>query len=242
MTMLHSVRVRRRILPILLLLFILAGSAFFLLKNVLTTVPGALVSLAEKNPEAAGFVSRYGLLSRRRCDAGAIDLTADVAGGGVPHLLQWDDRWGCAPYGSSLLAVSGCGPTSLSMVALALTGSDTPNPIAVADYSASQGWYCPGAGTSWELMRAGAEHFGLDWEELPLSESSMRQALNGGRLLILSMLPGDFTDSGHFIVVSGCSEEGFSVLDPNSSARSRCWSYETLCGQIANIWAYSAKG
>ena len=239
--MLRSARAGRRVLLLILILLLLALGVFLLWDRLFPPTPEALVTLAENNPEAADFVSRYRQLSRQKYDAGSVDLTADTASGGVPHLIQWDDRWGCAPYGESLLAVSGCGPTSLSMVVLALTGNTAVNPIAVGDYSASQGWYYPGTGTSWELMREGAEHYGLEWEELPLSEELMRQALSEGRLIILSMLPGDFTASGHFIVLSGCSGAGFSVLDPNSRERSRVWSFDALQGQIANIWAYSAK-
>jgi len=239
--MTHSGRRGRRILLIILLIAVLAGGLFLLRDRIFIRTPEELITLAEKNPEAADFVSRYRRLVRQNYDADAVDLTADMAAGGVPHLLQWDDRWGCAPYGESILAVSGCGPTCLSMVALALTGDASVNPIAVGDYSAEQGWYYPGAGTSWDLMRDGAEHFGLEWEELPLSEDIMREALFEGRLIILSMLPGDFTTSGHFIVLTVYNEEGFTVLDPNSRERSRTWSFETLSGQIGNIWAYSAQ-
>ena len=51
---------------------------------------------------------------------------------------------------------------------------------------------------------------------------------------------GDFTTSGHFIVLTEYTEEGFSVLDPNSKERSeKKWSYERIEGQIRNIWAFS---
>lgn len=203
-------------------------------------VPESIRTLAEKNPDAAAFVDAYPWLSLRTYSAETIDLQNDLASGETPHLMQWDMRWGCAPYGESVLALSGCGPTCLSMTALALTGDEQANPLAVAQYSMSQGWYVEGAGSSWELMRAGAEHFGLVWEEIPLDEGAMRSALDAGKLLILSVLPGDFTENGHFIVLCGSTPEGFSVLDPNSFALSRVWSYDELCAQIANIWAYSA--
>lgn len=203
-------------------------------------VPEPIRTLAQKNPDAAAFVAAYPSLCLRTYSAEAIDLQNDLASDETPHLMQWDMRWGCAPYGESVLALSGCGPTCLSMTAIALTGDEQANPLAVAQYSVSQGWYVEGAGSSWELMRAGAEHFGLAWEELPLDEGSMRSALDAGKMLILSMLPGDFTENGHFIVLSGTTPEGFAVLDPNSFTLSRVWSYDELCAQIANIWAYSA--
>ena len=54
------------------------------------------------------------------------------------------------------------------------------------------------------------------------------------------MLPGDFTDDGHFIIIDKYDAAGFSVLDPNSPERSARWSFERLGGQIANLWALSA--
>ena len=54
------------------------------------------------------------------------------------------------------------------------------------------------------------------------------------------MGPGDFTSSGHYIVLTGVEDGSFRVNDPNSRLRSqRLWSYEELEGQIRNIWAIS---
>ena len=52
---------------------------------------------------------------------------------------------------------------------------------------------------------------------------------------------GDFTSSGHYIVLTGWNGEAFRVNDPNSPIRSgRLWSYEELEPQIRNIWELSA--
>ena len=204
------------------------------------TYPEALVRLAENNPDAGDFVRGWAEGRAERYAAAEIDLASDVTPGELPLLLQWDARWGYADYGNTALGLTGCGPTCLSMVVVGLTGDTEANPLAVAEYSESRGWYVEGAGTSWELMREGAAHYGLRWEELPLDEAVLRAALLGGRPVIASMLPGDFTDSGHFIVLSGWEEDGIRVLDPNSPTRSaERWSYDTLKTQIGNLWAYS---
>ena len=202
--------------------------------------PQELRELAEKNPDAQAFVAQYPSMKDLEYRAADITLDADYNTDAFPHLMQWDLRWGYAQYGDGMLGLTGCGPTCLSMVTVGLTGNTEANPLAVADYSAGQGWYIEGVGSSWELMRSGAEHFGLSWQELPLDEGVMRQALKDDGALILSMLPGDFTESGHFIVVDGCTADGFKVLDPNSYARSKVWSYSELSTQIGNIWAYTA--
>ena len=68
----------------------------------------------------------------------------------------------------------------------------------------------------------------------------MKSFLNQGGLLIASMGPGDFTDSGHFIVLYGCNDSGFLVNDPNSRIRSsQTWSFSSLSGQTVSLWGFS---
>ena len=52
---------------------------------------------------------------------------------------------------------------------------------------------------------------------------------------------GDFTISGHFIVIYGYNQQGYRVNDPNCVARSRrIWSFEEIQGQIKSIWSYAS--
>ena len=52
------------------------------------------------------------------------------------------------------------------------------------------------------------------------------------------MGPGDFTSSGHYIVLTGYSDGAFSVNDPYSINNSnKKWTYEQIESQIKNIWA-----
>ncbi len=198
------------------------------------------LNLALKNPDAVDFVAGYPAQLGSSYAAADIDLSGDYIPGEIPLLMQWDARWGYAAYGSNVMGLAGCGPTCLSMVVVGLTGNTEANPLAVADYSDSQGWYWEGEGTSWELMRTGAAHYGLTWQELGLDEAAMINALNQGQVIIASMLPGDFTDFGHFIVLYAYEDGAFLVRDPNSYARSaQSWSYETLSTQIGNMWVYS---
>ena len=55
---------------------------------------------------------------------------------------------------------------------------------------------------------------------IPLSEEAIREELDSGHPLICSMRPGDFTDSGHFIVIYAEEKNGFLIRDPNSPERS----------------------
>lgn len=198
--------------------------------------PEGLLRQVLRNDEVLDFALTYPENVKKIWNPADISLDAPE---GIPHYLQWDARWGYGAYGSSVVGVSGCGPTCLSMAVVGLTGNTGANPLAVAQYSADQGWYVPGAGTDWELLRSGAEHYGLCWQELSPEADALCRILDAGGCVIASMLPGDFTASGHFILISDYTPEGFQVLDPNSENLSRVWEFDTLKSQFAALWGYT---
>ena len=68
----------------------------------------------------------------------------------------------------------------------------------------------------------------------------MVDAVEAGHPVILALGKGDFTSSGHYIVLTGWVDGAFTVNDPNSRVRSgKQWTYEELEGQIRNIWEIS---
>ena len=199
--------------------------------------PEELLELLARNPETLEFVRNY----PREKDRAPAETVEEAQAGEIPLLLQWDPRWGYAQYGDGPMALNGCGPTALSMVICGLTGDASATPWAVAQYAQEMGYYVEGVGTSWELMSTGCRHFGVTARELPLSQSVMENALAGGEPILCSVGPGDFTTSGHFIVLAGLEDGAFQVRDPNRrSTSAKLWDYETLAPQIRNLWAYSA--
>lgn len=134
--------------------------------------PADVAALLARNEEALGFVLAYPSL----IDAAPPARVEEAVRGSFPTLLQWDARWGCTPYGGSILAITGCGPTALSVVACGLTGDASLTPAAIAAWAQRQG-YAGADGTSWELMRSGCEHFGLYAQELSLTEAAVFGAL-----------------------------------------------------------------
>lgn len=190
----------------------------------------------EKNPEMLEFVEGYTKADKSEV-GGFKDSELE---GKHPLLLQWDKRWGYAEYGGNMIAISGCGPTCLSMVVLGLTHKPV-TPYQVAKFAEKKGYYVEGSGTSWLLMTDGADSFGVHGSELALDESRMKAVLDSGGMLILAMRPGDFTTEGHFIVIYGYDDEGFRVNDPNSVIRSRKhWTFDRLSHQTRNLWSFFA--
>ena len=202
--------------------------------------PAILRELLERNPETYDFVAGYpGTYDLQ------VDLSSDYTPGEIPHLFQWDTRWGYYPYGGNrvedLLGLSGCGPTALSMVVIGMTGDISWNPAAVAQYAAEAGYVTENDGTAWALMSEGCSHFGLLAQDVALWEDTMIQALEDSPL-ICALGPGDFTQVGHYIVIIAYENGAFRVLDPNSKANSeKSWTYATLESQIKAIWGFTLE-
>ena len=196
--------------------------------------PEDLIELLEINPETADFVLNYPF--REELEINLTGYSRDT----VPLFLQWDPMWGYERYGSGCIGQTGCGPTCLAMAGYYLTGDDSFNPKTMADFASENHYYAAGYGSSWTLISEGAEKLGLTVRELPLVKGKMVNAVEAGHPVILALGKGDFTSSGHYIVLTGWQDEAFRVNDPNSRVRSeKLWTYEELEGQIRNIWEIS---
>ena len=194
--------------------------------------PWEIIELYENNPETREFVLNYPFREEMETDLSVYSRET------VPLFLQWDPMWGYEDYGSSCIAVTGCGPTCLAMAGYYLTGEASFNPAQVAAFSQKNGYYAAGYGSSWTLISEGAEKLGLSVKELPLVKKKMITALEEGKLVVLALGKGDFTSSGHYILLTSWNGDAFTVNDPNSRIRSaQSWTYEQLEGQIRNIWA-----
>ncbi|MCM1179926.1 MAG: C39 family peptidase [Clostridium sp.] len=200
--------------------------------------PDNMLEALQKNPEIQEFVKNYPD-SEPAVQGG---INHKEKGEEHPLFLQWDARWGYAAYGDDNIGLSGCGPACLSMVIFSLTREESATPDAIADFSMNRGYYEYGAGTSWSLLTEGAAQYGVMAEGLALDEGIMKEHLDNGHMIICSMGPGDFTTTGHFIVVYGYDREGFLVNDPYSRIRSsKSWDYETISGQIRAMWVYRVE-
>jgi hypothetical protein len=210
--------------------------AIFAARNNLSVddYPESLVALLERNSETRDFVLSYPL---EHDMAHQVDLSDCVNTGSVPLLMQWDKRWGYLIYGDDVAALNACGPLCLSMVALYKTGDASLSPDAIIEFAIENDYCVYGNGSSWTLISEGGEKLGLDVTALPLVESTIAENLEAGNPIICVMGPGDFTTTGHFIVMTGYEDGKIKVNDPNSYARSaKLWDYNDICDQILNLW------
>ena len=195
--------------------------------------PRSLIDLLERNPETEAFVLEYPFREEQVHEPFAYDLSA-----GVPLMMQWDQRWGYDPYGSDVVAITGCGPVCLAMAGYYVTGGDERfHPSKMAEFSEENGYYAKGSGSSWTLVSEGGIKLGLDVTEIPLVKKRIMDNLEVDNPIICSMRAGDFTTTGHYIVLVGTEDGLIRVNDPNSYQNSETlWSYEQLEPQIRNLW------
>lgn len=200
----------------------------------LSDYPLELRELLERNPETEDFVLHYPLDRGREAD---VDLSGYDRTTGVPLFLQWDRQWGFLDYGGKPAALTGCGPTCLSMAAWYLTGDDSFSPDRLYAFAAENGYYSPGNGSSWTLISEGGEKLGFDVTEIPLAKGRIFDNLEVGNPIICAMGPGDFTSSGHYIVLVGVEDGLLRVNDPNSIENSqKLWAFEDIESQFRNLW------
>lgn len=201
----------------------------------ISAYPNEICELLDSHPEAEDFVLSYPLEKDKKH---YVDLSEYASSENVPLFMQFDKRWGYIEYGSNVAGLTGCGPVCLSMVAYYFMRTNEVSPDKVIQFAKERGYCTKGSGSSWTLISKGGEKLGLNVKELPLDENVMVSALNAGKKIILVVGKGDFTSSGHYIVLTGYSDGEFTVNDPYSIVNSnKRWTYERLQDQIKNIWA-----
>lgn len=199
--------------------------------------PKGVIELLDKNEETVQFVEDYG---KKKDNPNADSIGSGFTKGQIPLLLQWDERWGYAPYGTSIVAVSGCGPTCLSMVVSGLTGDWSVTPAKVAAYGSENGFVDEDNNTYWRFMEEAPANWNISAREIPLVEQQVAAELQAGHPVICSVGPGDFTDNGHFIVLTGYNNGALTINDPFSQKNSsRTWTFSEIQDQIAAMWVYS---
>lgn len=211
--------------------------SFFKLKILVPDCPAEILEFVEKYPESASLVTDYPVWHKLEPQK---ELSAEDLIYGIPLFMQWDKRWAYQHYGDGFMGTTGCGPTSLAMVYAGLTGNTDMSPARMAEWADERGYYVEGIGSSWDLMSEGASALGLYVTPVLVDHNSIQAELWNGKILICSMHAGDFTQSGHFIVLTDIDEQDMvTVNDCNSRIRSeKKWALFYIIGQMDGAWSY----
>ena len=73
----------------------------------------------------------------------------------VVYFNQLDERYASQPYGTDNIGGYGCGPTAMSIVVSSLT-DETVDPVAMAQWSYENGYWCKNSGSYHALIPAAA--------------------------------------------------------------------------------------
>ena len=196
--------------------------------------PEKYIEKAKSNPEIEEFVLNYPIKKDKNYSDDLSNLKNCKS---VPLLMQWDERWGYNEYAGDIVGFTGCGPTCLSMVSIYLLNDTKYTPKYVTEFSIENGYATNGNGSKWTLISEGGNKLGLNVQEIPLDKNTVIKNLKQGNPIICVVGPGDFTKTGHFIVLTDYKNGMIKVNDPNSEIRSsKNWDYDKIEPQIKNLW------
>ena len=142
----------------------------------------------------------------------------------MTNYLQCDPQWGQSPFGSSNICSSGCGPTSFASLATMLLGQQVL-PNETSKVAGDAGMYVRGVGSSHQVTKALADHYGLQYEKLP-TPANASQAIEminkyldeGWTFHISGRGTAPFSSGGHYIAIRGKTNDGKWLLFNSSGA------------------------
>ena len=209
--------------PVISLLLLIAFILYLLTSPISMFEEWALsgdeLTAIESLQQGYGYNQNLGIFEQDYIDGSGQSYEGVVFTDGgmeVTYYNQLDERWGNVMYGtSSTIGEAGCGPTSMST----LTG-EAHDPIELCNWSVANGHRCEGNGSYHSLIPAAAASYGLTCEK-NLDAQGIVDALSSGKLVVVIMSKGHFTNGGHFIVLRGVTSSGkILVADPASYRRS----------------------
>ena len=164
---------------------------------------------------------------------------------------QYDSKWGGLPYAlpgeNGTIKTSGCGPTTIADV-LASIVSPYIDPVTCASWARANGYKAFNAGTYYSYFVPQAAAYGVKVKQLNSSNiygktnhSAHDVALSElmkGNWLIACMGKGNWTKSGHFILVYGFKDGNVYINDPASAKANRaCNTWQLFKSQVKVYWA-----
>ena len=162
-----------------------------------------------------------------------------LTGGGadVAYFNQTDMAWEEAKYGSDPLSTHGCGPTVMSM-AVSTLGAAVVNPVDMAQFCVSQGYWAKGHGSYHAIVPGVARAYGLQCTSIDpagIDRDALFARLEAGDLAVVLVTKGHFTEGGHFILLRGVTPEGqVLVADPASRDRSLSpWDLDLIVSELS---------
>ena len=156
-----------------------------------------------------------------------------MARGSVPDLKQWDQRWGYVSIAAPLLVLRDAVPRRFLWSIWRSRAKPTKSPADMALLRPPMGMRSMGKGLSANFLLMMPGKLGLACEGILSPAASFVRYLKSGFVVIVNVGPGDFTDSGHFFVARGVSNDGtIQINDPYSSVNTaKTWDANAIADQ-----------
>lgn len=165
--------------------------------------------------------------------------------------LQTDPRWKAVDYSAkgekTTIGASGCGPTAMAMV-LATWADPSVTPKTECAWALAHGYKALRSGTYYGYFPPAAKRYGLSCYRLNFQNlygdsksayhAQVKDAVDRGDLVIACMGKGNWTRSGHYVLVYGIQGNTVFINDPASTKESRVrgdWSL--FKQQVKYYWA-----
>ncbi len=173
----------------------------------------------------------------------------DTAMGTMLYYNQGDDRWGDYLYGGAdPIRYYGCGPTVAAMLVNAFT-NEAVTPKEMADWCSENRCHAPQSGSYHSIFNKTLPAFGLQVESAAGADyDTAAELLRTGHVLVALMGKGEFTNGGHFIIITNILENGnVSIADCNSLANTTMeWDLNQVLDELSRardsgspLWAVS---
>ena len=150
----------------------------------------------------------------------------------VPLYMQWDSQWANKPYGSGVVADTGCGLCCGAMAVQILTGT-TCTPDELANLS-SGAMLTDGVNDVSKIVRFIRGSWGADTKIETTDEITdllqVSEMVNNDWIALASIhgVFGDFetSESGHIVLIYDVNQDGFWIRDPYCITNNRQFSFE----------------
>ena len=197
-----------------------------------------LLELALEHPEAIDFVAAY-----PEAEKEALPYDESITEGTVPELYNWDSRWGNVDFVGRPLAITGSGPTALSMAYMGLTGKNDRSPADIAQAVTEAELATGDSMMSADYLTGAAEELGLSLESYVSNGENLSQMLDSGTYLLIEAKAGTLTDTAHWVLLVTENEDGSVVVyDPTSPEVSEHpWAPATLASSCDTLYALTAS-
>lgn len=197
----------------------------------------ALLELALSEPPAIDFVAAY-----PEAEKTAQPYEDTVEKGTVPQLVCWDSRWGNVDYAGGPLALTGSGPTALSMAYMGLTGKSDKSPADLAQTITEAEMATGDSLMSGTFLTDSLGDLGLTCSTYTSNAENLAQVLDTGNYLLIEAKAGTLTDAAHWvIIVTEESDGSVRVYDPTSpEVGSHTWDPATVASWGETLYQLSA--